>query len=161
MEINKSLLSVGLFICLLFSIQSCSDREIENKNSTTHFDKICEPIISDFFHKIQSGQYEEGINGLLISNPNMNTDDSVAINLRDQFRKINTVSGKFVKYTLMKKRAIDNDLCVYSYLAKYETNFYRFVFVFYNNNSSVRLYRYSFDSSIDFEVEESLKYYSF
>ncbi len=161
MSINKSFVNFGLFMCLLFSMQSCSDKKIVKEENTSFFDKTCEPIISEFFQKIQSGKYEDGINGLLMSNPNLNMDDSVTKNLKDLFLRINTGSGKFVKYTLLKKRAVGNDLCLYSYLAKYEVKFYRFIFVFYNNNSSVRLYRYSVDSSIDFELEESLKYYTF
>lgn len=152
------------FICLIYvllSMQSCGNKQIEKRNNTESFDKACTPIISGFFQKIKAGQYEEGIKELLMSNPNMNTDDSATINLKNQFKRLNNEAGKFVNFSLLSKRAVNNDLCIYSYLAKYDRRFYRFVFVFYNNDSNIRLYRYSFDSSIDLELEESLKFYSF
>ncbi len=93
-----------------------------------------------------------------MSNPNMTSDDSATINLKNQFKRLNNEAGKFVNFSLLSKRAVNNDLCIYSYLAKYDRRFHRFVFVFYNNDSNIRLYRYSFDSSIDLELEKSLSF---
>ena len=59
----------------------------------------------------------------------------------------------------MRKKLLEDDLGVYSYLVRYEKKFYRFVFVFYNNSKAVKIYRFSFDDTIDIELEEAIKLY--
>jgi hypothetical protein len=60
----------------------------------------------------------------------------------------------------LKKRFMNDDIGMYSYLAKYDKKFYRFVFMFYNNGKTVKLYKFLFDDNIDLELEESLKFYT-
>jgi hypothetical protein len=130
-----------------------------SKNLNSGLDSECLPIVESFFSTISKNNYAEALTDLLQSNPYINTSDSTALDLVTKFKLINDRSGKFIGYQLLKKREIDNTLALYSYLAKYERKFYRFIFVFYKATDKAKIYRFSFDDAIDIEVEESLKLY--
>jgi len=69
------------------------------------------------------------------------------------------LAGPYRGESLLKKRTINDDIAVYSYLAKYDKKFYRFIFVFYNNGLKTRIYKFLFDDTAELEMEESLKLY--
>lgn len=149
---------------LLFAIwvlSGCSNKITSSNNSNSALEKKCIPVIEAFFSDISNGTPEVAVDNLLLSNSFINKSDSTILELKNKFILINKLSGKFVGYTLLKKREISNDLAIFSYLSKYETKFYRFVFLFYNNGSDVRIYKFMFDSVLDIEIEESLKLYTY
>jgi hypothetical protein len=71
----------------------------------------------------------------------------------------NLLSGAYRGKSLIKKKSINDDIAVYSYLAKYDKKFYRFLFVFYNNGIKTKIYKFLFDDTAELEIEESLKLY--
>jgi hypothetical protein len=136
---------------------SCS--QPKNNEKEKNLDKIVVPIIEDFFAKIQSGEYKTAVDYLLGKNDNIDLRDSFTIRLREKFNNLNETSGSYISSRLMRKKLLEDDLGVYSYLVKYDKKFYRFVFVFYNNSKTVKIYRFSFDDTIDIELEEGIKLY--
>jgi hypothetical protein len=131
-----------------------------NKTDTSSkLDAICVPIIDSFFQKVESKNYKVAIDDLLSSNENIDLKDSGTIVLKDKFATINQISGDYRGNSLLKKKSINNDIVVYSYLAKYDKKFYRFLFAFYNNGVKTKIYKFSFDDSAELEIEESLKLY--
>jgi hypothetical protein len=98
---------------------------------------------------------------LLSSNENIDLKDSSTIVLKDKFSNINRFSGAYRGNSLIKKKSINDDIAVYSYLAKYDKKFYRFVFVFYNNGVKTKIYKFMFDDTAELEIEESLKLYMY
>ena len=143
---------------LLLTLCSCG-QQVKKDNSSKYLESQTQPIIDSFFENVEKGKYAVAIEELLNKNENIDLQDSVTISLKRKFSGINESSGKFVSKRLLRSKQLDDDLGVYTYLVKYEKKFYRFVFVFYNNGSSVKIYRFSFDDIIDIEVEEALKLY--
>ena len=141
-----------LFLTLFYTI-GCNTFK---KNST--IDNTASSIIDTFFSKIKK-EPQVALEDLLKTNPHILIEDSVTLNLKDKFNNINENAGVFMGYKLLKKRFIDDDIGIYSYLAKYEVKFYRFIFVFYNNDKNIKLYKFMFNDDLDEELEASLKYY--
>jgi hypothetical protein len=119
----------------------------------------CMPTINNFFLHLEKNDYVEALNNLLASNPNILPNDSSTVSMRKQFSEINQYSGAFRGKTLVNEKTIKDDVAAFSYLVKYEKKFYRFTFVFYNNGISTRIFKFSFDDSAEFELEESMKLY--
>ena len=117
------------------------------------------PEIQSFFNNIKKSEVNLALDQLLSSNPNLILDDSATQIMKNRFNYINQVAGAFMGATLLKKRYINDDIGIYSYLSKYEKKFYRFVFIFYNNGKNVKLYQFTFDDDLVVELEASLKYY--
>ncbi len=91
----------------------------------------------------------------------MNLSDSSVVNIRNQFKNINHQSGIYKGSKLLKQKSVgENDLEAFIYFVKYERNYYRFTFIFYNNGDVSRLYKFYFDDNIVAELEESLKFYN-
>jgi hypothetical protein len=148
--------SIKSLLILLASL-SCNNPK---NNFSSKLDSRCTPIIDHFFNMIESKNYEKALDTLLLSNENFDLKDSSTLDLKSKFYAINRLSGPFRGKELLKKRSINDAIAVYSYLVKYDKKFYRFVFVFYNNEISTKIYKFQFNDSIEEEVEESLKLYT-
>jgi hypothetical protein len=146
---------IYLFVIFFFACGQYST----NINKDSKLDATCIPIIDSFFNKIQANNYKSAVDGLLLMNENIDPKDSSTIQLKARFSEINQYSGKFIGTSLIKKRSINDDISVYSYLAKYDKKFYRFIFIFYNNGINTKIYSFKFDDNVDAEIEESLKLY--
>lgn len=131
----------------------------DNSINMNKFDVVCNPVITKFFQNVELKKYDAAIDELLSENENIDLKDSATIALKSKFSVINQVSGVYRGNTLLKKRSIGDDIAIYSYLAKYDKKFYRFTFEFYNNGVRVKIYKFLFDDSVEFELEESLKLY--
>lgn len=129
------------------------------QSQENNIDKSAVTLINSFFKGLEAKEVNSTLDNLLGSNPNINLTDSTSIHLKNSFVLINEASGSYKGYLLLKKKYIEDVIGIYSYLAKYEKKFYRFVFMFYNNGNSVKLYKFLFDDNLDVELEESLKYY--
>jgi len=151
---NIFTMKVIVILLVLFSF-SCNSQQPASK-----MDKIAAPIIEAFFAKVASGESDNAIATLLSGNPNIDQNDSSVIDLRNKFDIISNAVGEFRGKSLIKKRSLNEEVSVYSYLAKYEKKFYRFWFMFYNNGSKITIYKFRFDDDLDAELEESLKLYT-
>ena len=143
-----------VLILIFFITTGCSSQSSKN-----NIEKDSAPLINSFFQTIKNQEAASALDILLKSNPNIDIEDSATLHLKSSFVIINQASGVFMGYRLLKKRFIEDDIGIYSYLAKYEKKFYRFVFMFYNNGDHIKLYKFLFDDNLDVELEESLKYY--
>lgn len=143
---------LALLILLSIGCNSHPNKNIPDESSM--------PLINAFFKTLQEKKPMVGLEELLGSNPNINAKDSATLDLKNSFQFINEAAGSFMGYRLLKKRSLENDLIIYSYLAKYDKKFYRFLFMFYNNGSDTKLYKFLIDDDIDKELEGSLRFYS-
>jgi hypothetical protein len=145
---------------LIFIFISVAGFGCQSQKEVSRSENEATKQVTVLFQAITQGQYNEGLLALLKSNDNLNLQDSSVIKLREQFRRINESSGKFIDYRLLKKKSAGNDdVIVCSYLAKYEDRFYRFTFTFYDNGASVKLYKFYFDDNLSVEMEEAIKLY--
>lgn len=136
-----------LIVILLFGCKS------------NRIDKECQPALDSFFVGIATGKHMESLDKFLRTNKNFSLQDSAVLDLRNKFNTLNIYSGKYIGYKLLKKRNLQDDVMVYSYLVKYERKFYRFVFIFYRPGDTPQIYKFLFDDVLDTELEESLKLY--
>ena len=146
-----------LFACLCVVYSGC--KSSENTSSANKLDAVCAPIIDDFFKKMEANNYKAALDNLLSSNENIDLKDSATLLMKSRFAEINQLSGAYKGRSLLKKRNINDDIAIYSYLSKYDKKFYRFVFVFYNNGTTTKIYKFLFDDTVEIEIEESLKLY--
>lgn len=103
---------------LLFSCNTSN-----NSNEGDKMDTVCAHIIESFFKKMEQNDFKAAVNDLLLSNENINSNDSATLAMKDRFYSINMVSGTYRGSKLLKKRFIQNSLAIYSYLAKYDRSF--------------------------------------
>lgn len=141
-------------IIFLFPIVGCN-----SMSQKTKIDSKAIPLISSFFNEVDDGNDTTALKNLLLTNPYMNVEDSSSLTLFNNFRIINKTSGQLRSFKILKKKCVNNNICLYSYLVNFEKKFYRFIFTFYDNGTTVRLYKFQFDDNIDTELEETLKYY--
>ncbi len=141
------------FFCIAFS--GCKSES----TSETKLDSTSRSVINDFFRKMEANNYKTALDDLLQSNENIDLKDSSTILLKQRFDEINKFSGAYKGSSLLKKRIINSDIAVYSYLTKYDKKFYRFIFFFYNNGTETKIYKFMFNDTIEIEIEESLKLY--
>jgi hypothetical protein len=152
-------------LLLLIIVCGCGDirekKEPEEKiiGESQYLDEQAKPVIDAFFAGVKSGNYTKALYNLLTQNENIDMQDSLTIRLENKFVLMNEASGDFISGKLVRKKALADDLGIYIYLAKYEKKFYRFSFSFYNNGSSVKIFKFAFDDSIDIELEEGMKLY--
>ena len=149
-------------ILLIFLLLFCASCERPNKNNVSSeiLDGQSLPIIKSFFESVQSGQYKVALENLLKTNENIDLKDSLTLILKRRFEDINESSGKFISDRLIREKCLGDDVGIYAYIVKYENKFFRFLFIFYNNGERVKIYKFSFDDTMDPELEESIKLYS-
>lgn len=150
-----------LIILLLFTI-SCQQRSLENKihnGNVENIDKNASSLIDIFFKEIKSGDYSKALDNLLLQNENIDLRDSSTLSLREKYTGINQYSGAYIDTKLLKKRFVEEAIGIYTYLVRYEKKFYRFTFIYYDNGTKVRIYKFTFDDLLELELEESLKLY--
>ena len=123
-------------------------------------DSECSYSIEKFFSQIGKFKYIAALDSLLLSNTNIDFTDSATIRLRDGFKSMNQLSGKYLGYRLLKKRIVGDDIAIYSYLVKYEKKYYRFTFIYYKPAEKINIYKFSYDDELNLELEESLKLYT-
>lgn len=146
----KRILFAFIFITLMAGCSSTKQLAIEISSQKE---------ITYFFERMSNRSSLTALDSLLLTNKYFNFSDSVTIKLRNQFEDLNLTAGRFIGESLLNKRIISNDLAAYSYLAKFESKFYRFLFIFYNSGEQTKIYKFSFDDNIDLEIEESIKLY--
>lgn len=144
-------LGVGFLLVSLF-FNSC-------RTKTSSIDSYCLTATTNFFNRIGTSDYSLALDSLLLSNKDIDFTDSTTIKLKEEFKGINELSGRYLGYKLLRKRIVQDDIAIYSYLVKYEKKFYRFIFIFYNTGTKVNIYRFGYDNALDLELEESLKLY--
>ncbi|RYZ87053.1 MAG: hypothetical protein EOP04_12570 [Proteobacteria bacterium] len=123
----------------------------------SYIESVSKPIVDSFFTEVRNGQ-SLSVKRLLSRNAYIDVNDSTTNELIKQFDQIPNSFGPLLDYQLIRTRTIGSDLILYSYLAKYQTKFYRFNFVFYNNSKAVAIYRFSYDDNLVLELEESMKF---
>lgn len=142
----------ALFLTCLLSCSFCACKSSDSGSGDT-LDKYAAVLVKDFFQSIEANDGNAGIMKLLSSNPFISLEDSATKGLILKFNELNTSSGKYRSAKLIKTRNLNDDVALYSYLVKYERQFYRFNFLFYNDGVTMRLHQFSFDDSIEEELE--------
>src|SRR5438093_4594936 len=102
-----SYLFVGLFL------NSC-------RTTKSTIDSYCLSTTKNFFNRIGTPDYATALDSLLLSNKNIDFTDSATTKLKEGFKSVNELSGKYLGYKLLKKRIVQDDIAIYSYLVKYE-----------------------------------------
>lgn len=152
---------IPVLLLLLFIISCRQHVDARNDRDTTvNIDKNVTPLIDKFFKDIKLGDYNKALENLLSQNENIDLKDSTTVSLQEKFNGINQYSGVYIDSKLLKKRFVKDAIGIYTYLVRYEKKFYRFTFIYYDNGTKVRIYKFTFDDVLELELEESLKLYT-
>ena len=136
-----------LFIVVVSIIVGCKENEGKK------IQQEATPTIDRFFLKLQASDFPTALNDLIASNPLILPGDSDVVDVRKRFLAIAEYSGAYRGRSLINKKIVNDDLAAFSYLVKYDKKFYRFIFVFYNNGTNTKIFKFSFDDSAELELE--------
>jgi len=68
--------------------------------------------------------------------------------------------GKYYGFELITKKQFSESLVLYSYMAKYDRQPFRFIFKLYKPNDKWTLYSFAIDTDLDNELEQAAKLYN-
>lgn len=146
-----------LMLLLLLAGSGCQQPA---QTDASAIDQTAEKILAPFFNSLKNSESSSRmLEKLLGSNSNITVNDSVRADIERKLDFIRQSSGAYVSARMVKKQGIGDDVMAYSYIIKYKVKFYRFIFVFYNNGESVKLYKFSFDEEVNEELESGMKFY--
>lgn len=116
-----------------------------------------EQIIDKFFQDLVTEKPEKTIDNLYTHMPWIANIKTEIDKLKTQFVTLQTYFGKYCGNVLITKKDISNTFFIYSYLVKYERQPVRFIFKFYKPKDAYIVFSFSYDMSLEEELEQSVK----
>jgi S-methylmethionine-dependent homocysteine/selenocysteine methylase len=118
-------------------------------------------LIDTFFSDYQNSGADVAVTKLYATNPWTSRIQDQIDNVKAQLSRYDKdLVGEYYGYEKIVTRSISNSFELHAYFMKYDRQFLRVTFMFYNPNGKWRLYSFSFDSSYDDELEEAAKVYN-
>ncbi|GAA5040150.1 hypothetical protein GCM10011506_40310 [Marivirga lumbricoides] len=126
--------------------------------TVSHFTCISQTpddIVKTFFSKYEQNNME-ALSYLFDSNDWMGESKEQIQNLKSQLAGTVQLLGEYYGYELLAKKKI-NQLELHTYFIKYDRQPLRFSILFYKPNDKWQLQNFSFDDTLDSELEEALR----
>lgn len=114
-------------------------------------------IVDEFFKIYGSSEIDSSIDFLFSTNPWMERVTDSLENLKSQLRSLENMLGEYYGYNLMAEKALGNSLLGFSYIAKFDRQPIRFIFVFYKAQDKWKIQKLNFDMDLDDELAEFVK----
>ena len=124
------------------------------------FSQEPQELIEKFFTEFEKKGAEKALDNLYSTNKWMARNQDAVQNLKSKLSTIETMVGKYYGHEVIIKKQIGNSLQLYSYMVKYDRQPLRFTFEFYKPNDKWQLFGFSYDESLDDELEEAAKIYN-
>jgi len=115
-------------------------------------------IVDKFFQDLVNEKPDQVIDNFYTHMPwVVNIKDEIA-KLKTNFKTLQDYFGKYCGQALIGKKEIGGGaLVIYTYLVKYERQPVRFTFKFYKPKDTWLSYGFSYDMSLDEELDQSVK----
>lgn len=114
-------------------------------------------IVDEFFKIYSSGEIDSSIDFIASTNPWMERATDSLENLKSQLRSLENMLGDYYGYNLMAEKTLGNSLIGISYIAKFDRQPIRFIFLFYKAQDKWRIQKINFDMDLDDELAEFVK----
>lgn len=115
-------------------------------------------IIDKFFQDLATEKPDKVLDNFYTHMPWVSNIKVEIDKLKTNFATLQTYFGKYNGNALIVKKEIGNGaLVIYSYLIKYERQPVRFTFKFYKPKDVWLSYSFSYDMSLDDELEQAVK----
>ena len=114
-------------------------------------------IVDKFFKIYSSGEIDSSIDFIASTNPWMERATDSLENLKSQLRSLENMLGDYYGYNLMAEKTLGNSLIGISYIAKFDRQPIRFIFLFYKAQDKWRIQKINFDMDLDDELAEFVK----
>lgn len=116
-----------------------------------------EKIIKDFFDTYKTDP-QQAITDLYATNPWIKDSEGLLENLRNGVKSLTEETvGPFLGYDFISKMNLTENYVLYSYLAKYDRQPFKFTFQFYRPGDKWMIYFFNIDDTIDSEMMEAAK----
>ncbi len=107
-------------------------------------DTSYQEIVTQFFAKVNAGEYNEAISYIYSSNRWMNPQSDEIAKVRNGFANLPSLVGKFINYERLTTASITNDFVHLDYVVDFERQPFRFSFEFYRVNRKWITYYFGF-----------------
>ena len=114
-------------------------------------------IVEEFFNIYSSGQIEHSIDFIASTNSWMERATDSLEQLKSQLRSLESMIGDYYGYHLMAEKTLGNSLVGFSYIANFDRQPIRFIFVFYKATDQWKIHKINFDMDLDDELAEFVK----
>jgi hypothetical protein len=114
-------------------------------------------IVDEFFKIYSSGKIDSSIDFIASTNPWMERATDSLEQLKSQLRSLESMLGEYYGYNLMAEKALGNSLVGFSYIANFDRQPIRFIFVFYKPQDKWKIQKINFDIDLTDELTEFVK----
>jgi hypothetical protein len=114
-------------------------------------------IVDNFFKLYSSGEIERSIDFIASTNSWMERATDSLEQLKSQIRSLESMLGEYYGYHLMAEKTLGNSLVGFSYIANFDRQPIRFIFVFYKAKDTWKILKINFDMDLDDELAEFVK----
>ena len=122
----------------------------------THAQETDQEIVNQFFERYKEKPLE-AVDYIFGTNEWMKRSADQIDNVKNQLDKILPLMGTYYGYELITKKNTGKNLILHSYLVKYDRQPLRFIFIFYRRKETWKILNFSFNDSLDDELEEAAK----
>lgn len=112
-----------------------------------------------FFNLYKTKGANEAIDYIFPTNKWMNDSKDQIENVKFKLNSTLKLLGEYEGYDLITKKTVGEHLLLYTFLVRYDRQPLRFTMIFYNPSKEWRLYNFSYDDSLDEELQEAGKAY--
>ena len=137
----KKIFLIGLLLCSLAS--SAQDGP--------------QKIIDKFFSLYTTKSPNEAIDYIFSTNKWISNSKDQIENVKFKLNGTLKLIGDYTGHELITKKTVGNHLALYTFMIRYDRQPLRFTMLFYNPKNEWRLQNFSYDDSIDDELEEAAK----
>lgn len=114
-------------------------------------------IVDEFFTIYSSGEIDSSIDFIASTNQWMERATDSLDHLKSQLRSLESMLGDYYGYNLMSKKLLGNSLVDFSYIANFDRQPIRFIFVFYKSQDKWKIQKINIDIDLDDELAEFVK----
>jgi hypothetical protein len=120
---------------------------------------VPQKFVDHFFALYEAKGANEAIDYVFSTNKWMNESKDQVENVKFKLGGTLKLLGKYEGYDLIVKKSVGEHLLMYTFLVRYDRQPLRFTMIFYNPAKEWRLYNFSYDDSLDEELQEAGKAY--
>lgn len=134
-------------IGLLFYSITCSAQDDPQK------------IIDKFFDFYKNKTPNEAVDYIFSTNKWISESKDKVENVKLTLNGTLKLLGKYAGHNLITKKSIEDHLALYTYMVRYDRQPLRFSLLFYKASTEWKLLNFSYDDSLDEELQEASKAY--
>jgi hypothetical protein len=116
-------------------------------------------IIDRFFEIYNTKSANEAVDYIFSTNKWMNESKDQIENVKFKLNGTLKLLGDYVGYNLITKKTVGDHLSLYTFMVRYDRQPLRFSMLFYKPSDQWKLLNFSYDDSMDEELQEASKAY--